>query len=105
MTLEEIINEAKNALRISTDYDPYAEGYQDALIWFCDMLDTIDYPYPWHLYPKEKPPKNGPYLVTWGNEYPIVAKFKEGSFCFGGVIAWAELPKLYKGEKNEKQST
>ena len=104
MTLKEVTSAVQEALRVSNDYDPYAEGYQDALFWFSDLLDKLDYPYPWHSYPREKPPKDGYYLASWGFEVPIGVKFEGRHFNLSKVKAWAELPKLYKGEKDERQS-
>lgn len=40
--IEQIKAEIKDALRVSNDYDPYAEGYQDALFWFDYLLEKIE---------------------------------------------------------------
>lgn len=99
MTLEQINAEIKEALRVSTDYDPYAEGYQDALFWFSDMLDTLEPS--WHPYPREKPTEDGYYETTtpkgkvkqdWWNG----SEFEE---LDEQPIAWKELDKPYKKEE------
>lgn len=58
----------------------------------------------WHPYPKEKPTKEGTYLVTikYGNEEEacVLTSVFVGTYnCFGGgrfITAWAELPKPYE---------
>lgn len=109
MTIKEIICTIKEALRVSTDYDPYAEGYQDALIWFSDMLDTLEPS--WHPYPDEKPTEDGAYLITrytkhggifididsWISEYEMFDSTEDIPSSMK-VLAWMELPKPYKKE-------
>lgn len=95
MTIEEIICTTKEALRVSTDYDPYAEGYQDALIWFSDMLDQLEPS--WHKFPEEKPTENGYYQVTFDDGTVDLARWKDGSWTFNPkIIAWKEKDKPYK---------
>ena len=40
--IEQIRGEIRDVLCVSTDSDPYAEGYQDALCWVSDLLDKIE---------------------------------------------------------------
>lgn len=99
MTLDEIKTEMN---RVQDNLDPLdliEQGWRECINWvLLDLLPTIDYPFPWHTYPKEKPPKDGYYLASWGFEVPIVVKFEKRHFNLAKVKAWAELPALYKGE-------
>ena len=66
----------------------------------------------WHEYPKEKPPKDGEYIVTVpfeGAEQVAYAEFEQGrwilpTFCYNCLgyadtpIAWKEKDKPYKKE-------
>lgn len=63
----------------------------------------------WHPFPKEKPKKDGEYLVTCvgiGGEFveklwwqKKLKNFYNGISFWTNVIAWAELPKPYKQPK------
>lgn len=57
----------------------------------------------WHPYPQEKPSRKGTYLVTldWTSaEKWVWAMRYNKEVPFGReVIAWAEMPKPYKGEE------
>lgn len=58
----------------------------------------------WHPYPKEKPKREGVYLVTLKDEEVTSDWFNSGYFRFyvDDVIAWAELPEPYRPKvKNE----
>lgn len=95
MTIEEIKAEMNRVKDKLDPLDLIEIGWRECLEWVLfDLLNNLEPS--WHEYPKEKPTEDGPYLVTWGNEYPIVGKFEEGTFCFDKVIAWADLPKPYK---------
>lgn len=54
----------------------------------------------WHPYPKEKPKREGVYLVTLKDEKVTSDWFNSGDFYFyvDDVIAWAEKPKPYQPE-------
>lgn len=42
MTLEDIIYTIEETALAGNDYDPYAEGYQDALFWVLGLLDKLE---------------------------------------------------------------
>ena len=91
MTVEELISTVREALRVSTDYDPYAEGYQDALIWFSDMLDQLEPR--WHPFPEEKPPFNRVILFKFKDNYFELVNYTEHTTFSVDPINWWELSK------------
>lgn len=54
----------------------------------------------WHPYPKEKPSKDGLFLVThrFGNKKEVAMAYITKDINSNNLIAWAELPEPYKEE-------
>lgn len=52
----------------------------------------------WHPYPKEKPPKEGLYLITlkFGNTKDVSMGYLTKDMNSNNLIAWAEIPEPYK---------
>lgn len=63
----------------------------------------------WHLYLKEKPKTDDQYIVSiklWNISFTATANWRNDKDKFvnvfdRNVIAWAEFPEPYKGEKQE----
>ena len=54
----------------------------------------------WHPYPKEKPPKDGLFLIThkFGNKKEVAIAYLTKDTNSSNLIAWAEIPKPYEEE-------
>lgn len=52
----------------------------------------------WHPYPKEKPTKDGLYLITlkFGNTKEVSMGYLTKNIYSNTLIAWAEIPEPYK---------
>lgn len=52
----------------------------------------------WHKYPKEKPPKEGLYLIThkFGNKKEVAMAYLTKDINSNSLMAWAKLPKPYE---------
>lgn len=59
----------------------------------------------WHPYPKEKPPKEGLYLITlkFGNTKDVSMGYLTKDIYSNTLIAWAEIPEPYKEEKGNEE--
>ena len=59
----------------------------------------------WHPYPKEKPPKEGLYLITlkFGNTKDVSMGYLTKDIYSNTLTAWAEIPEPYKEEKGNEE--
>ena len=60
----------------------------------------------WHPYPKERPKKNGVYLIThrFGNKIGVSMGYVTKDFNSDNLIAWAEKPEPYNPKENNNES-
>ena len=56
-----------------------------------------------HPYPKEKPPKEGLYLITlkFGNTKDVSMGYLTKDIYSNTLIAWAEIPEPYNPEEDK----
>lgn len=57
----------------------------------------------WHPYPKEKPPKEGLYLITlkFGNTKDVSMGYLTKDIYSNTLTAWAEIPEPYNPEEDK----
>ena len=79
----------------------FEEFSSDTLISWLENISCECEPITWFKLEERSPKEYGIYLVTINYEYVITAEYfpdTRGFLC-GKVVAWAHLPKPYKGEK------
>lgn len=115
-SLDEIIKQLQHELddtNVSPYDDEWVQGYERGKeSAYRDCIELLNKYNPWHMYPQEKPTRNGPYNVTtsYGCVQPMT--YENGNFyteyawvCTSQndyVMAWMELPKPYKREVSDE---